>query len=396
MKDHTGSIDAAVEEAARGGNPSANGLRNAAPAHQRMIDWLIAAPVRNTDPSQKRFGSFNHGVHEQTGRVPGQYTEITGYGVSTLAHLYRWRGEERYLEVAREAARFLMRIQLPNGAFPHCPDPEKGCEDGDQFTFDTSMVTMGLMDLYRADPDPAYLESARRAGEWLVSMQRDDGAFLAKFVPRTGTPNTGNFFGDGSCIHVKNAMALLKIADATKEAGFEVAARRVCDYTLALQDQSGLFWAMPSKDFVFTHAHSYACEGFLSAGAYTGEKRYTEAALRGIRWLQKVQNADGSVYQVYEDRRGVKHQVRRAVDAFKAADATSQTARLSWLAGEGFEATYRRAMGFLESHMWSPKGGLYYTKGRFRSNRMMFAWPAMFAIEAFEFPHHNVSAKDLY
>ncbi|MEZ4702999.1 MAG: hypothetical protein R2834_21885 [Rhodothermales bacterium] len=400
MDDHNGSIDAALDVAAQeqpmNGETVTGKQRQTPVAHQRMIDWLIATPVRNTDPGQKRFGSFNHGVHEKTGRVPGQYTEITGYGVSLLAHLYRWHQEDRYLQAAREAAGFLMRIQLPSGAFPHCPDPEGTCAEGEQYTFDTSMCTMGLMDLYRADPDPAYLDSARRAGEWLMSMQREDGAFLAKFIPKTGTPNTGNFFGDGSCIHVKNAMALLKIADVTGEAAFDEAARRVCDYTLGLQASDGLFWAMPTKDFVFTHAHSYACEGFLSAGAYTGDDRYTQAALRGIRWLQQSQNADGSVYQVYADRRGVKHQVRRAVDAFKAADATSQTARLSWLAGAGFETNYRRAISFIESQMWSPQGGLYYTKGRFRTNKMMFAWPAMFAIEAFEFPRNDVSPKDLF
>jgi uncharacterized protein YyaL (SSP411 family) len=401
MDRNSGLTDAAHAPAAqrksakgRGGH----GVRAAAGIpHQRMIDWVIGAPVRNIDPSQRRFGSFNHGVHEKTGHVPGQYTEITGYGASTFAHLYRWRGEERYLEAAREAARFLMRIQLASGAYPHCPNPEASCAEGEQFTFDTSMCTMGLMDLYRAAPDEAVLASARRAGEWLVSMQRKDGAFLAKFIPKTGAANTGNFFGDGSCIHVKNAMALLKIAEATGDRSFDEAARRVCDYTLGLQSDDGLFWAMPTRDFVFTHAHCYACEGFLSAGAYTGENRYTQAALKGIRWLQQAaQNDDGSVYQVYADRRGVKHQVRRVVDAFKAADATSQAARLFRLAGTGFDASRQRALSFIENQMWSPRGGLYYTKGRFRTNRMMFAWPAMFAIEAFEFMHHEVSPKDLY
>lgn len=399
MNRHNGSIDAAVDVAAK--QPmnvrAEQGVRKQTPAtHQRMIDWLIGTPVRNTDPSQKRFGSFNHGVLEKTGRVPGQYTEITGYGVSVLAHLYRWTGEPRYLDAAREAAQFLMRIQLDSGAYPHCPDPEGSCAEGEQYTFDTSMCTMGMMDLYRADPNEAYLDSARRAGKWLLSMQRPDGAFLAKFIPKTGAANTGNFFGDGSCIHVKNAMPLLKIADVTGEQEFIEAARRVCDYTLGLQASDGLFWAMPSRDFVFTHAHCYACEGFLSAGAYTGDDRYTQAALKGIRWLQQSQNGDGSVYQVYADRRGMKHQVRRAVDAFKAADATSQTARLTYLAGAGFEANHRRAISFIESQMWSPSGGLYYTKGRFRTNKMMFAWPAMFAIEAFEFPRNEVSAKDLF
>lgn len=363
---------------------------------KKITSWLASAPVRNTDASQKRYGAFNHGVHEKTGRVPGQYTEITGYGISTFAHLYRWYQDPAYLKIAQEAAAFLLKIQHSNGAYPHCPDPEQGCEQGELFTFDTSMCTMGVMDLYNVDPREEYLDSARKAGEWLISMQRADGAFKAKATVQAGHTNTGNFFGDGSCIHVKNAMALLKVADVTGDTHFDEAARKICDYVLKLQDYDGLFWAMPTKNFVFTHAHCYACEGFISAGAYTGEERYTQAALKGIEWLRKSQNSDGSVFQVYADHRGLKHKMRQTIDAFKAADATSQAARLFKLAGPAYDENYERALGFIKSHMLSEQGGLYYTKGRFRTNHMMFAWPAMFAVQAFEYARQDKSPKDLY
>jgi hypothetical protein len=163
-----------------------------------------------------------------------------------------------------------------------------------------------------------------------------------------------------------------------------------------LQDFDGLFWAMPSKDFVFTHAHCYACEGFLSAGAYSGEERYTHAAMKGLEWLTKSQNADGSVFQIYADHRGFKHKLRRSIDAFKAADATSQAARLFKLAGEDYEPQYRRALEYIKENMLSQQGGVYYTKGRFRTNHMMFAWPAMFAVQAFEFDRQQISPRDLF
>ena len=362
----------------------------------RMIDWLVQTPVRNVDASKKSYGSFSHGVHDETGHSQGQYTEITGYGVSILSHLYRWHASQKYLKAAKEAAQFLLGIQHESGAYPHCPDPERGCSSGELFTFDTSMCTMGIMDLYAVEQDQAYLDSAQRAGQWLIAMQREDGAFKAKYMPDSGHTNTGNFFGDGSCIHVKNAMALFKLAEPTGDESFDRAGRMVCDYVLKLQAPNGLFWAMPSKNFVFTHAHCYACEGFYSAYAYTGEQRYLDAALKGIDWLKKVQNPDGSVFQVYEDSRGIKHRVRGAVDAFKAADATSQAARLFALAGDGYEASYDRAIEFIKSEMQSDQGGLFYTKGRFRTNKMLYAWPTMFAIQAIEFAHREISPRDLF
>lgn len=379
---------------------SANGWarveRDKDTAIQQMIDWLFDAPVRNVTASRKDFGSFSHGVHDKTGHSPGQYTEITGYGVSILAHLYRWHQNEDYLKAAREAADFLLSIQLDTGAYPHCPDPLSSCANGEQYTFDTSMCTMGIMDLYHILPEQKYLDSAKRAGEWLLSMQREDGSFKAKYKAVEGNVNTGNFFGDGSVIHVKNAMALLKLAAYAGDPKFEQGARRVCDYALNLQASDGMFWSMPTKNFVFTHAHCYACEGFISAGAYTGEEKYTKAALKGVEWLRKVQNEDGSVYQVYADDRKLKQSARQKVHAFKAADASSQAARLFALAGDGYENNYHRAISFIKDEMQSPSGGLHYIKGRFKTDYMMYAWPTMFAIQAIEFAHQSISAKDLF
>ncbi len=399
MNQPSASMDATSAIASNQSNPPgslAQIERDKDTSLKRMIEWLTQDPVRNTNSAHPGFGSFNHGVHGKTGHNPGQYTEITGYGVSLLSHLSRYHKDDKYLEAARHAADFLLSIQLDNGAYPHCPKPDASCANGEQFTFDTSMCTMGIMDLYAIDPQEKYAESAIRAGDWLLSMQREDGSFRAKFSAQTGHMNTGNFFGDGSCIHVKNAMALLKIAAGTGEERFDIGGRKVCDYTLKLQSDEGLFWSMPTKNFVFTHAHCYACEGFLSAGAYTGEQKYTDAALKGIHWLKKSQNSDGSVYQVYADQRGFKQRVRQSVDAFKAADASSQAARLFALAGAGFESNYREAISFVKNQMQSPDGGLYYTNGRFRTNYMMYAWPTMFAIQAIEFAHQSVTPKDLF
>ena len=361
-----------------------------------MVEWLLNEPVRNTNPALQHFGSFNHGVHEKTGHCPGQYTEITGYAISLLSNLYRWRREEKYLSAAREAADFLGLIQLDSGAYPHCPNPVSSCTDGTQFTFDTSMCVTGMMDLYTISPNDKYLTSAVRAGNWLLSMQQEDGSFHARYSPDNERLNAGNFFGDGSCIHAKNALALLKLAAVTQLNELKEAALAVCNYTLTLQDEKGMFWSMPSRNFVFTHAHCYACEGLLAAGTFTGNQQYTDAALTGISWLREMQNHDGSLYQVYDDHRRFTQRLKQRVDAFKASDATAQAARLFALAGPDYAEAYDQAISFITEHMLSQDGGLYYTTGRFRTNHMMYTWPTMFAIEAIEFARRPASPRNLF
>jgi uncharacterized protein YyaL (SSP411 family) len=361
-----------------------------------MVAWLMDPPMREVAPEAAGLGSFSHGVDAETGAWLGQYTEITGYGVSLMAHLYRWHGETRFLEAARQAARFLATIQTERGGFPDCPRPAAGCAGQPSHTFDTAMCTMGLMDLYAVDADDEYLERARRASRWLLELQQKDGSFRSAEGPQEEHDAALNFFDDGSCIHVKNAMALLKVDEAVGTGAFTEAARRACDYALRLQDADGFFWALPSRRFVFTHAHCYACEGLLSAGAYLEEERYTRAALKGIQWLQKVQNADGSVYQVYTDRRPLKERLRGAVSAHRVADATSQAARLFALSGSGYRENYRRALAFVTGPAMSEQGGLYYTRSRFGVTPRLFAWPTMFAIEAIEFATQTVSPRDLF
>src|SRR4029077_21260739 len=60
---------------------------------------------------------------------PVPYPEVTGYFVPTL---YNW-GEQ---ELARTCTRWLLSIQLPEGAFP--------APDGVPYTFDTGQVVRGL------------------------------------------------------------------------------------------------------------------------------------------------------------------------------------------------------------------------------------------------------------
>ena len=174
--------------------------------------------------------------------------------------------------------------------------------------------------------------------------------------------------------------------------------RKVCDYTLNLQADEGLFWSMPTKNFVYSHMRTAmpARDSCLQVRTQATQK-YTDAALKGIHWLKKSQNSDGSVYQVYADQRG--SQATSPSDPWMRLRLQMRPhklrAYLLWVVKD-FESNYRDAISFVKNQMQSPDGGLYYTNGRFRTNYMMYAWPTMFAIQAIEFAHQSISPKDLF
>src|SRR5207249_2965868 len=152
---------------------------------------------------------------------------------------------------------------------------------------------VGMARLAVTSGEKRYLDSALAAGRWLLGMQRPDGSFRAMSAADGARDNPGGFFGDGSCIHAKNAIALLELHAVTRETHFQEAARRVCSYTLTLQDSDGFVWSTPEREYVFTHAHAYACEGLIHAGSALGEPKFTEAAGRGIARLAAKQRREG-------------------------------------------------------------------------------------------------------
>ncbi len=362
-----------------------------------MVDWLTAPPIRNVTPVKRSYGSFNYGIHGKTGYSPGQYTETTGYGISLLAYLFHCYQDETYLQYAREAADFLLSIQLEEGAFPHCPEPDSACMQKERHTLDTAVCVTGLLDLYDFQPDRRYLESAIRAGHWLISMQTSEGSFMARQSDRSFVHQNRRFFsGEGSCVLTKIAIALSKLAEHNPTAEYEEALRALCGYTLGLQAPQGFFWSTSRRNFVFTQAHCHACDGLLAAGVHLDDDVYLEAAMRGIHWLGRSQNKDGSMLQVYVDRRGGREHLRRSIETLKAADATAQAARLFVLAGQAFELHYRKALDFLNDKMLSADGGHYYTRGRFNTNYMMYTWTTMLAVQAMEFARQKKSTRFLF
>jgi hypothetical protein len=369
------------------------------------LGWLAHSGIRHADDGSLASGGVNQGYDWQRRHYPFVYSEITGYAVSTFVNAYRWTGDEVYLSLAGQAARFLLRLQggvtdgAARGAIPHSlslPDLEVQRQ---YYSFDGAMCLQGLLDLHAVRPDERLEEAACAIGDWLVErMQRADGAFWAMYDGATGERQHAgeNFYDDGGCLHAKHAIGLLRLSQATGDGRYAEAARRVCDWVLALQDEDGAFRASERLPEVVSHPHCYAAEGLLYAHYVLGVERYLEAARRAGEWLLRVQNRDGSVNMAYRQRWW--RMGRRVVEKLfppHVTDATAQAVRiwliLYYLDGETrFREASRRAASFLRCMQCvsaadpNAYGGFYYARG----HPMMFAWCAMFSVAALHAVDH--------
>ncbi|MBI3447361.1 MAG: terpene cyclase/mutase family protein [Acidobacteria bacterium] len=364
-------------------------------AIDRAIAWHSTAPIRVVDPQSPSRGAFRHGYDAGHRRPLGVYTEITGYGVSLFVFLNRAREDRRFLDVAEEAGDFLLRIQGGDGSFPDSEDPANFALPRRHFSFDTAACVVGLARLARSTGHRRHAEAAARAGPWLLRMQRPDGSFCAMTDNERRLEDPGGFFGDGSCIHAKNAIALLQLHALTGEDRYREAASRCCDHTISLQDGDGAFFCTARRDEVFTHAHAYACEGLIYAGRALGESLYVAAAERGARWLQAAQRRAGGWPAQAKLKAPSRGRVLDTLVRPLPADAAAQAVRLFALLGSEFEEARRRGLRFLAGFQ-ARAGGFAYRRTRLGYSSMLYTWPTQFAIQAFTWDGVAATINDLF
>jgi folate-dependent phosphoribosylglycinamide formyltransferase PurN len=131
------------------------------------VEWLSGAQDARTDGGVA-------GRYRLRGGWTSSYPETTGYIIPTLLALADEQGDSRFHDRAGRCAGFLLGLQLPDGAFP-------GGELHENTTvpsvFNTAQILGGLTAWHKASGARATLDAARRAADWLVSVQDPDGAW---------------------------------------------------------------------------------------------------------------------------------------------------------------------------------------------------------------------------
>jgi hypothetical protein len=103
------------------------------------------------------------------------YPETTGYVVPTFLDAATQLGREDLLRRARRMLDWLLTTQLESGAFP--AGLPRGNEPRKPRVFNTGQIIQGLVAGYRAFGDERYLQAAIGAGRWLCEVQDSDRAW---------------------------------------------------------------------------------------------------------------------------------------------------------------------------------------------------------------------------
>lgn len=101
------------------------------------------------------------------------YPETTGYIIPTLINYANFLDDEQYTKRALRMADWLLTVQKEDGSI----------RGGDisstmgSIVFDVGQVIFGFVSAYKQSKQEKYLAAARKAGDWLVDIQNEDGTW---------------------------------------------------------------------------------------------------------------------------------------------------------------------------------------------------------------------------
>jgi hypothetical protein len=242
------------------------------------VRWI----KRAQDSSLTKDGGVARHYCLVTGWGPS-YPETTGYIVPTFireAHIF---GDFELLERAERMLRWLIKIQLPTGAFqggtvhdiPVVP-----------VTFNTAQILLGLAAGIQ-EFGSAYKKPMFAAADWLVRTQDADGCWRRHNSPFA-------FSGDKT-YDAHASWGLFEAARVEPSRGYAEAAMRNLNWAISHQNEDGWFanCCLSDPTNPLTHTLGYMLRGLVEGYFFTGDKGILSAALRTAHGALKSLREDG-------------------------------------------------------------------------------------------------------
>jgi rhamnogalacturonyl hydrolase YesR len=234
---------------------------------EAAMQWLCYAQDVNNDGGVSAYYNLSSGWK-------ASYPETTGYIIPTFLDYCNFTGQREFRNRALRMADWLVSIQLPVGAFQGGPVdiPPKPS------VFNTGQIVQGLVRAYQETERDSYLTSARKAGDWLVSMQDVDGSW--RNYAYNGIPHS---------YYTRVAWPLLELFNLTKEERYREGARENLRWALGNLADNAWFRhnGFDAKTNPFTHNIVYAVRGMLESGILLKEPQYIDPAINVAELLRE-------------------------------------------------------------------------------------------------------------
>jgi hypothetical protein len=220
-------------------------------------DWFVRSGIQLPTGGVARYYRTDLQRHHPVS------TEITGYAASTFVYLHAITGEERFLERALSAARFLTRTawDAAGGAMPFELDPAAFT-----YFFDCGIIVRGLVAAWRAAGEDEFRDVALELGRRMAADFADGAAFhpvLALPARQPVERDARRWSRSPGCYQLKAAMAWWDLFEVSGDSAFRALYERTLESLLPCSSAFLPGHSEPSKVMDRLHAFVYFLEGLL-------------------------------------------------------------------------------------------------------------------------------------
>ena len=210
-----------------------------------------------------------------TGWEPS-YPETTGYIIPTLIDYYHRTGDKQLLDRCIRASDWLLGQQFPEGGIPAGTVATKPKVPT---IFNTGQVIFGWIAMFRETQNEKYREAVKKACQWLLDSQDDDGAWRKHgSIVSTYALNTYN---------TRTAWALYLGGELLDNDNFREGAVKNIEWALTKMNDRGWFDdnCLTENARPLTHTIAYTIRGVLEVGLCARNDRFRDAAVNSARMV---------------------------------------------------------------------------------------------------------------
>ncbi len=211
------------------------------------------------------------------------YPECTGYIVPTMIREGQISGDALLTQRARMMLDWLVRIQMPNGAFR---GGSMASSLNVPVTFNTGQILIGLASGV-SEFGMAYRPAMQAAADWLVSTQDSDGCWRKHPTP---------FASPGEKTYETHAAwGLFEAARVEPRRGYAEAAMRNLYWALSHQNDEGWFanCCLSDPSNPLTHTLGYVLRGLIAGYEFTQDGTVLVQACKTAEGILGAMRPDG-------------------------------------------------------------------------------------------------------
>lgn len=253
---------------------------------QAAADWLLRAQKATPDDG------VAHSYDIRARKWLPSYPETTGYIIPTFYDYARYFNAPKCADAAYRMAIWESEIQLKDGGVRA---GHMGAEVVAPTIFNTGQVLFGWARAFRETGDERLKSSLKRAADWLVLAQDEDGGWR-RYASLFTSAKLNSY-------NTRSAFGLVRAHEVLGDPRYLEAAVANVQWAIGRAHSDG--WLPENSltarpdDSALTHTIAYSIRGILEVGVASGNQQFLEHALKMARAVSRHQWQDGALPAYY-------------------------------------------------------------------------------------------------